>query len=237
MTEVPPPTAGPADLSPENRPEIRTAVLGPFQTNCYIVCPTDPKPGDPCWVADVGFEPKPMLDEIDRLQLEPEAVVLTHAHLDHMAGLLAFRRRFPHTPIWIHEAEEDWLNDPVLNLSAGYGLEITGPTPDRLLQDGEVLTLAGEEWTVLHTPGHSPGGISLVHKRSPTAIVGDTLFAGSIGRHDFPGSDFATLAKSIRQKLYTLPNDTIALPGHGPATQIGREKLTNPFVREDSVSV
>lgn len=229
MTQVP--------SQPNHKPEIRVFPLGPFETNCYVVSGPDPKPGDPCWVADCGFEPRRLINAIETLGLEPEAVVLTHAHLDHIAGLFEFRRRFPRTPIWIHEAEADWLNDPVLNLSAGYGLEITGPTPDRLLKDGEILNLAGEEWTVIHTPGHSPGGISLVHKRSPTAIVGDTLFAGSIGRHDFPGSDFATLAKSIRHKLYTLPSDTIALPGHGPATQIGREKLTNPFVREDSVSV
>ncbi|MEM9374368.1 MAG: MBL fold metallo-hydrolase, partial [Planctomycetota bacterium] len=103
------------------------------------------------------------------------------------------------------------------------------------LRDGELLTLCAETWEVRHTPGHSPGGISLVHQGSPVAIVGDTLFNGSIGRHDFPGSDFETLSASIRDKLYTLPSETVALPGHGPVTQIGHERLSNPFVRGEDV--
>jgi glyoxylase-like metal-dependent hydrolase (beta-lactamase superfamily II) len=125
----------------------------------------------------------------------------------------------------------------MLNLSAGYGVEVTAPTPDRLLRHGETLILCGRPWQVRHTPGHSPGGITLYHEPGGTAIVGDTLFAGSIGRHDFPGSDFATLAKSIREQLYTLPNETTVLPGHGPTTTIGREKLSNPFVRASGVTV
>lgn len=225
------------DQKPDSRPEIRGFPLGPFQTNCYVVCAPDPKPGDPCWVVDCGMEPAPMIREIERLGLEPQAVVLTHAHVDHIGGLFQFRRQFPRTPIWIHEGEKDWLTDPLLNLSGLSGMEITAPPADRLLRDGEVLTLCGERWEVRHTPGHSPGGISLVHERSPTAFVGDTLFAGSIGRTDFPGSDHATLARSIRERLYTLPNETVALPGHGPMTQVGREKLTNPYVRADGVAV
>lgn len=229
MTQVP--------SKPDHQPEIRVFSLGPFQTNCFVVSGPNPQPGDPCWVADCGLDPDPMLDEIQNLGLQPEVVVLTHAHLDHIAGLFALRARFPHTPIWIHRAEEQWLTDPMLNLSAGAGLEITAPHPDRLLEHGETLTLVAQPWKVLHTPGHSPGGITLVHEPSRTAIVGDTLFAGSIGRHDFPGSDYATLAHSIRRCLYTLPDDTTALPGHGPSTTIGHEKRTNPFVRAEGVTV
>tara|TARA_R110000782_G_scaffold54637_16_gene115576 strand:+ start:681 stop:1370 length:690 start_codon:yes stop_codon:yes gene_type:complete len=229
MTQVPD--------KPDQRPEIRAFPLGPFETNCYVVSAPDPEPGDPCWVVDCGIEPGRMIDAIESLGLEPEAVVLTHAHLDHIAGLFEFRRRFPNTPIWIHEAEKDWLTDPMLNLSAGYGVEVTAPTPDRLLKHAETLTLLGQPWQVRHTPGHSPGGITLYHAPSGTAIVGDTLFAGSIGRHDFPGSDFATLAKSIREQIYTLPESTVVLPGHGPTTTVGHEKLSNPFVRADDVSV
>jgi glyoxylase-like metal-dependent hydrolase (beta-lactamase superfamily II) len=229
MTQVPP--------KPDHNPEIRVFALGPFETNCYVISGQDPKPGDPCWVVDCGIEPGRMINQIEALGLEPEAVVLTHAHLDHIAGLFAFRRRFPRTPIWIHRAEEQWLTDPMLNLSARHGIEVTGPTPDRLLDDRETLTLLGQPWEVRHTPGHSPGGITLYHKPSNTAIVGDTLFAGSIGRQDFPGSDFATLSKSIRERLYTLPGETIVLPGHGPTTTIGREKIGNPFVRGDGVTV
>lgn len=229
MTQVP--------AHPNHKPEIRVFPLGPFETNCYVVSAQDPKPGDPCWVVDCGLEPGRMIREIEALGLEPEAVVLTHAHLDHIGGLFEFRRRFPRAPIWIHRAEEKWLTDPMLNLSAGYGFEVTAPTPDRLLEHDETLTLLGQPWRVRHTPGHSPGGITLYHEPSGVAIVGDTLFAGSIGRHDFPGSDFATLARSIREQLYTLPEDTLVLPGHGPSTKIGREKMSNPFVRADGVSV
>lgn len=110
-------------------------------------------------------------------------------------------------------------------------MPVTTPGPDRTLEGGEELTLAGTTWRVLHTPGHSPGGITLVHDASNTAIVGDTLFAGSVGRSDFPTSDPDALVRSIRDTLYALPDDTRVLPGHGPATTIGREKRSNPFVR------
>lgn len=215
------------------RPSVTGFALGDFMTNCYIVTPGNPGGPGPCWVADVGMSPEPLLEHLEGHGLEPEAVVLTHAHLDHIAGLFAFRSRYPETPIWIHRAEERWLTDPMLNLSALAGMPVTGPEPDRLLDAGETLTLCGQAWRVLHTPGHSPGGITLVHDESRQAIVGDALFAGSIGRTDFPGCDFQTLADSIRTRLYTLPDDTTAYPGHGPTTTIGDERRHNPFVRPE----
>ena len=163
--------------------------------------------------------------------------MLTHAHCDHIAGAFDVVKAFSQggagaLPVWVHEAERDWLSNPMLNLSALMGLPVTAPEAARLLREGDELELAGEKWRVLHTPGHSPGGITLWHEASGTAIVGDALFAGSIGRTDFPGSSFEVLARSIREKLYKLPDETRVLPGHGPETTIGREKRSNPFVPE-----
>lgn len=137
----------------------------------------------------------------------------------------------PGLEVMIHEAEAGWLGAPVLNLSAAMGVGVTAPAANRLLRGGETLTLGSTAWRVVHTPGHSPGGIALIHDESRTAIVGDALFAGSVGRTDFPGSDPDVLARSIRERLYTLPDDTRVVSGHGPETTIGREKSSNPFVR------
>jgi hydroxyacylglutathione hydrolase len=158
------------------------------------------------------------------------AIVLTHAHCDHIAGIPEVRRVHPRVPILLHRAEWDWLGNPELNLSAFGGLPLSVPGPDSALEEGEI-ELAGTCWKVLHTPGHSPGGITLYNAGAGCALVGDALFAGSIGRTDFPNADFETLAASIRTKLYTLPAKTVIYPGHGPQSTIGRERKTNPFVR------
>lgn len=213
-------------------PEIvyRGFALGPFETNCYVVRVAG---GETCWIVDAGFEPGELIDSVRGAGLRPEALVLTHAHADHIAGVRETLEAFPGTPVWIHEAEADWLGDPRLNLSAAMGMGVTAPGPDALLEHGQELALGASCWRVLHTPGHSPGGITLYCESAGIALVGDALFAGSIGRTDFPGSSFETLALSIREHLYTLPDRTRALPGHGPETTIGREKLGNPFVRAE----
>ena len=217
-------------------PNVQGFELGPFETNCYVVTPATSGPGTaaepaPCWVIDPGFEPSEVLDYIKFEHLRPVAVILTHAHLDHIAGLAELLRAFPRIPVLIHEAEKSWPGDPMLNLSGSYGFPVYAPNPTGTVKHGDVLTLAGDSWSVLHTPGHSPGGITLYHEPSRQAIVGDTLFAGSIGRSDFPGSDHDRLVESIQSRLYTLPADTKVYPGHGPRTTIGRESQSNPFVR------
>lgn len=206
--------------------------LGPFETNCYLYAPSA-EAGAPCWIVDAGFDPAPLIEAVRASGLKPEKLILTHAHLDHIAGVDAVSEAFGGLELLVHEAEREWLTNPDLNLSGGYGFPITCRPADRLLRDGDELTIGDESWSVLHTPGHSPGGITLVSPDRAVALVGDTLFAGSIGRHDFPGSDFDTLARSIRERLYTLPDETVVLPGHGPETTIGREKRSNPFVRND----
>ncbi|MFG0245662.1 MAG: MBL fold metallo-hydrolase [Phycisphaerales bacterium JB052] len=211
-------------------PVIQVFALGGFQTNCMIVTDGPTEPGKPCLIVDCGYEPEPMLDAIELQGLKPERVVLTHAHADHIAGLLSLHQRFGPIPIAMHQAEEAWLSDPMLNLSAALGLSVTAPQPAAFLKEGDQVTIGSVVFDIRETPGHSPGGLSLIHQDSNTAIVGDSLFNGSIGRTDFPGSSFETLSDSIRSKLYTLAPQTTVYPGHGPTTTIGHEMVTNPFV-------
>lgn len=230
------PGAPPAGSETAATPVIRSFCLGPFATNCYVVTPSGVAAdlnaaGSPCWIVDAGYDPDELIGHIQARGLDPQAVILTHAHFDHIAGLFDVRRAFPGVPILMHEAERSWLNDPVLNLSALFGLEGTGPEADRFIDEGRTLKLGPDEWRVIHTPGHSPGGITLYHEPSKQALVGDTLFAGSIGRHDFPGSDGPLLLRSIREKLYALPDEVSIYPGHMAPTTIGREKRSNPYVR------
>lgn len=223
---------------PGRTPEIACFTLGPFATNCYVVSfPKDGSAGSAdsagrraCWIVDASFGPGAMIEHIRSRGLRPEMLILTHAHADHIAGVEEVRRAFPGVPVAIHRAEADFLADPVLNLSAGFPPTIRCGPAERLLEGGETLMLGGEGFRVLHTPGHSPGGITLVHDVSGTALVGDTLFAGSVGRVDFPTSRAPDLVRSVREVLYRLADSTRVLPGHGPATTIGREKRSNPFV-------
>ncbi len=223
MTTPPPTQSG--------TPTIQVFPLGDFQTNCHIVTDGPPAPGKHCWIVDCGYEPQPLLDAVEQQKLVVEKILLTHAHADHIAGLLEARSRFPDAPIYLHPVEESWLTDPMLNLSAAIGLSVTAPSLAGHLNHGDTLTLDSLIFTVAHTPGHSPGSISLIHEPSNNALVGDTLFQGSIGRTDFPGSSFEQLESSIKQHLYTLDPQTTCYPGHGPKTTVGHETVTNPFVR------
>jgi glyoxylase-like metal-dependent hydrolase (beta-lactamase superfamily II) len=209
------------------KPRIRVFVLGEFQTNCFVVTTPD-EPA--CWIVDCGFDPEPMLDWIAAEKLEPAALLLTHTHADHIAGVDAAVGRFGPMPMYVHEAEAGYCSDPMRNLSAPLGLPTKVTEPDHLLHDGDTLELAGESWRVIHAPGHSPGGALFVHDASRQAIVGDTLFAGSIGRIDFPTSDPQAMRHTIQQVLMGLPDDMTIYSGHGPATTIGQERRTNPFV-------
>ena len=218
--------------TPTGTPVIQVFPLGDFQTNCFIVTDGDPAPGKSCWIVDCGYEPAPLLDALKEQQLVVERIILTHAHADHLAGVTEARSQHPDAPIYMHQLEESWLTDPMLNLSAALGLSITAPSPEGFLGHGDTLILDSLTWRIAHTPGHSPGSISLIHEPTKKAIVGDTLFNGSIGRTDFPGSSFEQLEQSIRENLYTLDPETTCFPGHGPKTKVGHEIVTNPFIHD-----
>jgi glyoxylase-like metal-dependent hydrolase (beta-lactamase superfamily II) len=210
-------------------PTITIFSPGPYATNCYVL-----ESSDHLAIIDAGFEPADMIEFLnDRITKGAilDALLLTHAHVDHIAGVADVRRAFPSIKVLIHEAEKDWLGDSRLNLSMFSGFPIATKAPDRLLKNNDSITIGDCEFEVRHTPGHSLGSVTYFNAANKFAFVGDALFAGSIGRTDFPGCSFERLEKSIRERLYTLPDDTRVLPGHGPATTIGREATSNPFVK------
>ncbi len=207
--------------------KIDTLILGAYETNCYVLR-SDHAAKD-CLVVDPGLDAGCLIDFLEEQELNPVAVVLTHGHIDHIAGLAALRERFAGTKVYIHTLDAKMLTDPYANLSAMHGMAFTTEPEEVALNESDVIEQAGIKLQVLHTPGHTPGGICLYSQEESVAFVGDTLFAGSIGRTDFPGGSMPKLLSSVEEKLFTLPGDTDAYPGHGPATTIAREKAHNPF--------
>lgn len=195
--------------------------VGPMGANCYII--SDPETGNACLI-DPGGEPGRIKDFLKKKGINPKFIINTHGHGDHILGNAYFN-----IPIYIHRLEKDFLADPDKNLSGMFGLTLKSPEATRLLEDGEIITLDGLKFEIIHTPGHTPGGISI--KIDNAVFTGDALFAGSVGRTDLPDGDDRLLIESIKKKLFTLNDDTHVYPGHGPDTTIGEEKENNPFFK------
>lgn len=210
-------------------PTVRVVTSSLFEENAYLVSLAGE--GD-CIVVDPGLEPDRIVEELEAAGLTPVAILNTHGHADHIAGNEAMKEQWPEAPLVIGAGDAWKLTDAVGNLSAGFGMPIVSPPADQTVNEGDVVEFAGIRWTVFDTPGHSDGHVVFVATELSPMIVlgGDVLFAGSIGRSDFPDGDHETLLNSIREKLFPLPDDAVVLPGHGPATTVGRERRTNPFL-------
>ena len=199
--------------------------LPAFGTNTYLVWDKDSREAI---LIDPAAAAEEIISYVNTNSLEMVAIVNTHGHADHIGGNAFFQQKWK-VPILIHAADAPKLTDPRLNLSSFMGEEIVSPAAGRLLQEGDKIRLGKKELEVLHTPGHTAGGICLLYDM--LIFVGDTLFKGSIGRTDFPDGDFSTLQNSIINKIYSLADQTIVLPGHMDRTRVGVEKKENPFVR------
>ncbi len=199
-------------------------ILPEYGTNTILVWDEESKEAiliDPGSPSDVLYK------EIVKMNLKVTAILNTHGHADHIGGNEYFKSKFA-CPILIHQADKDKLIDSKKNLSAFMGQDIVSPAADVILQEGDIVKLGKIDLKVIHTPGHTEGGISLYGQG--ILISGDTLFQLSVGRTDFPGGSFEKLENSIKDKLFVLPDETIVIPGHGGFTSIDREKLENPFI-------
>jgi len=212
---------------------VETFVEPTFQQNAYVVYV---EPGRACWVVDPGspLQSGRILEFLRDRGLSLEAIVLTHGHVDHIAGVPDLRRDWPDAPVWIGPEDASMLADPQENLSAVFGMPLSlAAEPDPCLLADRTLCLGPSTWCVLDTSGHTPGGRSLYCAQAGVVFVGDALFAGSIGRTDLPHSDPARLIRNIHERLLALPDETRVLSGHGPATTIGFERKWNRFLAED----
>lgn len=209
--------------------KIDRLILGDFQTNCYVV--RQDEAAVDCVIIDPGLDSDQLLSFLSQHNLHPVVVVLTHGHVDHIAGVPALRQQYPKIKVYVHKADAGQLTDAEANLSAAFGSVIELEPAEVQVREGDMIDEAGVKLKVLHTPGHTLGGICLYAESAGVVFSGDALFADSIGRSDFPGGDMDQLLDSIRTKLYPLPDKTVVYPGHGMRTTIGREKRANPFVQ------
>lgn len=199
---------------------------GSLSTNCYIIgCPETKE----AVVVDPGWDSADIINILEEENLHLKYIINTHGHIDHI-GANGDLKEYSGAKILIHQADAAFLTDPQKNLSAAFGgKKITSPEADGFLHEGDVIKVGPSiDLEVLHTPGHTPGGICL--KGSNFILTGDTLFAGSIGRTDLPGGSYEELVKSIKEKLFTLEGDYFIYPGHGPSSTLKKERTSNPFV-------
>ena len=203
--------------------KIHTIVVGRLQTNCYVL-----QSDSTALVIDPGDEPERIIRFLEDIAVKPTHIVATHTHFDHVLGVDTIRAKLK-IPFLIHRDDLSMLESMQSRVRQIMGFSVPPPPKvDQFLEDGQSIEFGQDKVKVIHTPGHSPGSISLAGQGF--VLTGDALFNQSIGRTDLPGGDLATLIRSITQRLFILDDATIVYPGHGPETSIGDEKLANPFV-------
>lgn len=216
-------------MAPEMRKRmvINVLTVGMIQTNCYVVHQED---SDQCVVIDPGDEAQKIADYLRRKELSCKGILLTHGHFDHITGV-AELVAMTGAKTYAYEEEKDLMADPGMNGSANFsfGKEVA-IEPEVLLRDKQILEIAGLRFQIIHTPGHTKGGCCFYSEEDKALFCGDTLFMESIGRTDFPTGNGRQLVDSVRNKLFVLPGDVTAYPGHGPETTIDYEQANNMFV-------
>ena len=207
---------------------IHVVEAGPVATNAYVI--HEPA-NDAALIVDAPMDSIDDIAEILRVaELKPKALILTHTHWDHTADAARMKQRWPDLVVYVHAADEYRLTDPMAHTVWPLPFTLQPLSADKYLADGDVVNVGGMEFRVAHTPGHTEGGVCLYFPSSGNVFVGDSLFAGSVGRTDLPGGDWDTLLSSIQNQLLTLPDETRVYPGHGFATSIGDERVSNPFL-------